>query len=170
MFKIKRIGIIIILITICLYINVLKFNANDIENDNVVIEEKVYINSDLEMAYLIYLPKGYNINNKYRLVLFMHGAGDRGFDYDILHKTVLSVALSVRRRNKILELAVLAGSWLIGGWFWLHALENSLIDQQQSYWTLAKDCIVCTKKDHYSKYFVSIQSTLVKTETERQGK
>ena len=84
MYKIKRIGIIIILITVCLYINVLKFNANDVENNNIIIEEKVYINSDLEMAYLVYLPKGYNINNKYRLVLFMHGAGDRGFDYNIL--------------------------------------------------------------------------------------
>ena len=86
MCKIKKIGIIILLITISLYINILKFNANNIENSNIIIEEKVYINSDLELAYLIYLPNDYNINNKYRLVLFMHGAGDRGFDYDILHK------------------------------------------------------------------------------------
>ena len=91
-------------------------------------------------------------------------------DYDVLHKTVLSVALNTRRRAKILGLAALAGGWMIGGWFWTHALENSLINHQQSYWTLAKDCIICNKKDHYSKYFVSIQSSLVKSNAERQGK
>ena len=91
-------------------------------------------------------------------------------DYDILHKTVLSIALSVRRRTTILELVVLGISWLIGGWFWLHALENGLINRQESYWLMAKDCIVCNKKDHYSKYFIPAQSTLVNTNAERHGK
>jgi predicted peptidase len=32
------------------------------------------------------LPENYNPEKSYRLVLFMHGAGDRGFSFDMLHK------------------------------------------------------------------------------------
>ncbi len=90
-------------------------------------------------------------------------------DYDVLHKTVLSVALSARKSSRILALFTLTVSWLAGGWFWVHALENSLTEHKESYWMLAKDCIVCNKKAHFIKYFIP-QSNLDNTNAERQGK
>ena len=90
-------------------------------------------------------------------------------DYDVLHKTVLSVALSARKKSRLLALATLIVSWLAGGWFWVHALENSLTEHKKSYWLLAKDCIVCNKKAHFIKYFIP-QSNFDNTNAERQGK
>ncbi len=37
-------------------------------------------------GYIQYLPKDYNENNKYPLVLFLHGAGERGDDLELLAK------------------------------------------------------------------------------------
>ena len=91
-------------------------------------------------------------------------------DYDILHKTVLTVASSVRNKSRILALTVLILSWLVGGWFWLYVLKSSLSDQHKSYWNLAKDCIFCNEKGHFFKNIFPTQSTFVNTNAERQGK
>ena len=38
-----------------------------------------------ELEYLVYIPEGYHSNNEpYPLVLFLHGAGERGNDLDLL--------------------------------------------------------------------------------------
>lgn len=79
-FIILVIFINIILISFCMKV------AASINDKNLIIEECIYKNETLEMAYLMYLPRDYNSNNKYRLVLFMHGAGDRGFDFSALRK------------------------------------------------------------------------------------
>ncbi|MBR7145768.1 MAG: hypothetical protein IKD10_12635 [Lentisphaeria bacterium] len=91
-------------------------------------------------------------------------------DYDILHKTVLTVASSVRNKSRILALTVLILSWLVGGCFWLYVLKSSLSDQHKSYWNLAKDCIFCNEKGHFFKNIFPTQSTFVNTNAERQGK
>lgn len=52
--------------------------------DGIRIEEGVFSNETLQMAYLLYLPENYDPCESYRLVLFMHGAGDRGFDFAAL--------------------------------------------------------------------------------------
>ena len=90
-------------------------------------------------------------------------------DYKVLHKTVLSVALSARQRSRILAFSVLLASYLAGGWFLLHALQASLSGssaQRQS----NKDCIVCTPGKQLVKMLKSNQSNLVNTNTVRQGK
>lgn len=47
---------------------------------NVVelFEQHNFMHNNIDMAYNLYLPNNYNANNNYRLVLFLHGAGDRG--------------------------------------------------------------------------------------------
>lgn len=54
-------------------------------NETIRVEEHVFQSDGLEMAYLLYLPQDYDPSESYRLVLFMHGAGDIGFDFERLH-------------------------------------------------------------------------------------
>ena len=56
------------------------------QHEKVKIEEKTFQNDTFEMAYLLYLPQDYDPEKSYRLILFMHGAGDRGFSFDMLRK------------------------------------------------------------------------------------
>lgn len=91
-------------------------------------------------------------------------------DYNVLHRTVLSIALSARRRSHLLALGILICSWLAGGWFWIHALNFSLNFNIESYWHMAEKCIICTPAKHWQCVEKTDQSTLVRTETERQGK
>ena len=53
---------------------------------NPTVKELSYENEQLEMAYLLYLPEDFDESKTYRLVLFLHGAGDRGYDYETLHR------------------------------------------------------------------------------------
>jgi poly(3-hydroxybutyrate) depolymerase len=46
-------------------------------------EYKSHLNADIatySMPYRLFIPSGYNANNNYPLVLFLHGAGERGTD------------------------------------------------------------------------------------------
>ena len=56
------------------------------QHEKIKIEEKTFQNDTFEMAYLLYLPQDYDPEKSYRLILFMHGAGDRGFSFDMLRK------------------------------------------------------------------------------------
>ena len=41
---------------------------------------------NVEMGYLLYLPKDYEQQDSWPLVLFLHGAGERGNDLDLVMK------------------------------------------------------------------------------------
>jgi predicted esterase len=45
-------------------------------------EKKFSVQQPIEMDYLLYLPKEYESQEKWPLVLFLHGAGERGDDLD----------------------------------------------------------------------------------------
>lgn len=46
----------------------------------------ISITKNISLNYLLYLPKDYNQNNKYPLVLFLHGSGERGTNISLLEK------------------------------------------------------------------------------------
>jgi len=49
--------------------------------DNPVFEKRIYLDAAGDtLNYQILYPKNYNKNKKYPLVLFLHGAGERGYD------------------------------------------------------------------------------------------
>ena len=43
-----------------------------------VFEKRVYTVNSQSLPYRIMFPKDYNPNKKYPLVIFLHGAGERG--------------------------------------------------------------------------------------------
>lgn len=49
-------------------------------------EETFDLPNGKEMDFLLYLPKGYEKQEKWPLVLFMHGAGERGDDLSLVKK------------------------------------------------------------------------------------
>jgi len=48
--------------------------------DMSVFEKRVYTEDAQSLSYRIMFPKNYDSNKKYPLVLFLHGAGERGSD------------------------------------------------------------------------------------------
>lgn len=49
-------------------------------------EETFELSNGKEMDFLLYLPKGYEQQQKWPLVLFLHGAGERGDDLSLVKK------------------------------------------------------------------------------------
>lgn len=49
-------------------------------------EESFEVSDGKEMDFLLYLPKGYEQQQKWPLVLFLHGAGERGNDLALVKK------------------------------------------------------------------------------------
>ncbi len=54
----------------------------------------------VKLDYLLYLPKGYEKSKKdYPMILFLHGAGERGSDINIVKKTGLPERISKERKD-----------------------------------------------------------------------
>ena len=54
-----------------------------------MVDHKVFnkeINKKVNLDYLLYLPKNYNKNEKFPLLIFLHGAGERGDDVALAGK------------------------------------------------------------------------------------
>lgn len=50
------------------------------------IVKSYFKNDEIEIAYVLYLPKNFNVNKRYNFVIFLHGAGDIGKDHDRILK------------------------------------------------------------------------------------
>jgi predicted peptidase len=52
------------------------------------VQQKLHmsVTVEVEMDYLLYLPKEYEQNESWPLLLFLHGAGERGDDLDLVKK------------------------------------------------------------------------------------
>ena len=93
-------------------------------------------------------------------------------DYDLLHRTVLTVRNSNRKASRILAIGVLAISWTMGGWFWMHALESTLDYLRGENKPLVNIRNYREWKTLFLKTFPAenTQSTLVNTNADRLGK
>ena len=47
---------------------------------NVVFEKRTYTEDGASLPYRIYIPKNYDCGEKYPMLVFLHGAGERGTD------------------------------------------------------------------------------------------
>ncbi|MBX3009468.1 MAG: dienelactone hydrolase family protein [Melioribacteraceae bacterium] len=67
------------------------FNHKDVmaqEEKNVQMENRLttVYKQNIDISYLLYLPKNYESGEKFPLVLFLHGAGERGTDLNLVKK------------------------------------------------------------------------------------
>ena len=70
----------------------------------------------VDLNYRVYLPDGYadDASKRWPLILFLHGAGERGDDLDILERTGLPKLLKEGRR---LPFVIVAPQCPAGGWW-----------------------------------------------------
>ena len=59
-------------------------------NVSPLFEKKSFCDGDFPLNYGIYLPRDYSNEKKYPLILFFHGAGERGNDNEAQFKIAVS--------------------------------------------------------------------------------
>lgn len=67
-----------------------------VAQSNDVIQTKTYRDDDGEHRYGLFLPKGYSADKKWPVILFLHGAGERGSDGVI--QTKIGIGPVLRKR------------------------------------------------------------------------
>ena len=55
-------------------------------DDTTQTPKRLSVQIPVEMDYLLYLPKDYDANDSWPLVLFLHGSGERGSDLELVKK------------------------------------------------------------------------------------
>lgn len=75
-------------------------------------EKKVFYMEEDEMPYAILLPENYDVSKSYPLLLFLHGAGERGSDNErqLIHGASLFTAQSFREKYPAVILIPQCGS------------------------------------------------------------
>ncbi|MES2646952.1 MAG: alpha/beta hydrolase-fold protein [Bacteroidota bacterium] len=76
------------------------FSSGVIAQDTSIYLKKVFIRGNDSMQYRMLLPRDYDSSKKYPLVLFLHGAGERGNDNikQLTHGSQLFLQGTARRR------------------------------------------------------------------------
>ncbi len=64
-------------------------------------------------------------------------------NYDVLHKAVLRLSVSMRRSSLVAGICCLAVGWIAGGWLWMHALEVYHSDIEDRGCRAVENCILC---------------------------
>ena len=74
--------------------------SNAQAQDLAAYEKKVLVQGPDTLPYRVLLPEGFDASHKYPLVMFLHGAGERGRDNEaqLTHGAKLFLADTVRRR------------------------------------------------------------------------
>ena len=68
--------------------------------DKALFAKKIFIQNGDTLPYRILLPDNYNPQNKYSLVIFLHGSGERGNDNEkqLTHGAELFLRDSIRKK------------------------------------------------------------------------
>ncbi|MBE6366369.1 MAG: hypothetical protein E7052_00460 [Lentisphaerae bacterium] len=64
-------------------------------------------------------------------------------NYDVMHRAVLLLALRARKSCFYFLLALLVSSWMIGGWFWMKALEIGFMEYNNQTINCWSQCPFC---------------------------
>ena len=72
---------------------------NCFSQDFYFFEKKIYVHNGDTLPYRILLPQNYNINKHYPMVLFLHGAGERGSNNEkqLTHGAKMFLEDSIRK-------------------------------------------------------------------------
>ncbi len=89
------------------------------------------------------------VKNKLRILAFGAVRFCADINYDILHRTVLLLALRARRSLFYIGACLLTCSWLAGGWFWMKAVEVCYLEYNNYDVKLLENCPFCSN-DHQS--------------------
>lgn len=65
---------------ICFCVIYLFFISNSVAQDSNSFSKEIFINNSDTLSYRILLPKNFDESKQYPIVLFLHGAGERGSD------------------------------------------------------------------------------------------
>lgn len=100
------------------------------KNVKARFEKKVFYHDDVELPYMIYLPKNYNENKKYPVLFFLHGDGlnNRSLDDLIDCLEAITIKRAVIEYEKVIIVAPIAKqSWV------LNINDANLIRPRKSY-------------------------------------
>ena len=86
-----------------------------------MIEEKLFEN----VKYLVSYPEAFSIDKKYPLIIFLHGAGTRGDNIELLRNNACFLNLKMRQERGYILLAPLCG---VGNWNEIMASLINLVD------------------------------------------
>lgn len=91
----------------------------------VTFEAKIRLNVSLK--YLLHLPKDYDQKDKWPLILFLHGRGERGDDLDLVKKHGLPRLIE---EGQEFPFIVVSPQCPLSGMWWLDQIEflNALLD------------------------------------------
>lgn len=64
-------------------------------------------------------------------------------NYDVLHRAVLALSASMRRSTFIAGICCLSAGWIVGGWFWMYALEVYHTDIEYRRCNTVESCQLC---------------------------
>jgi len=67
---------------------------------NELFQKHIYKNNEFEMPYRLHLPDNYDENKSYPVILYFHGAGERGIDNEITLKNGVQNFASDENRIK----------------------------------------------------------------------
>ena len=98
------------------------------------------ITQTIQVGYLLYLPENYNMSEKFPLMLFLHGSGERGTD---LEKVKVHGPPKLIEQGKDFPFIVVSPQCPEGYWWYLEALDALLkeivnkynIDEERIYVT-----------------------------------
>ena len=97
---------LIFVLSIIFAISMLTLSLGAVEVEEAFAFEE-FISEDLILPYRLYVPEDYSAENEYPLVVFLHGAGERGKDNDLQLKNAMQTLFD-RRDGLMLQSIVIA--------------------------------------------------------------
>ena len=91
---------------ICLLVLMTSCGSNQIKVDISEFEKKIFVDGETTMPYRILLPKDYDREKAYPLVMVLHGAGERGTDNEAQMKYGPEVFLKPENRERFPAIVV----------------------------------------------------------------
>jgi predicted peptidase len=124
--------IVILLATAALVLELQSARA-DSPQTGATLEKQVPV----KLNYLLYLPPDYEQKESWPLILFLHGAGERGDDLELVKK---HGPPKVVERGKPLPFIVVSPQCPLGGWWSSKQLElTALLDEIEAKYKIDKD-------------------------------
>ena len=101
--------------------SLIQVNESEKESSHLI---QTKAETDFESRFLLFLPEDYNLKDKWPLMLFLHGAGERGSDLD---KVAVHGPPKLARQGKLQEFIIIAPQCPKGDYWDSHQQQSNLI-------------------------------------------